>query len=154
AARTGEGQREAQERTGIDRPSGLARPDRASRKDKACRAPRGCQGARPRPSGIASGETMPDASTPDAPEPLLGKRRGGGSLSGEDEAAFEQRLNSEILITERYRVTLLALIPGLSMLVFLAASAASPDLTATLYDTQGDRLTIGLFLGGISTYEF
>src|SRR5262249_18439199 len=47
-----------------------------------------------------------------------------------------------------------ALIPGLSMLLFLAVSAASPEFTARLYNTQGDRLSIGLFLGGISTYEF
>ena len=72
----------------------------------------------------------------------------------DDEAAFELRLRREILITERFRVTLLALIPGLAMLLFLAVSAAAPSLTAKLYNTEGDRLSIGLFLGATSTYEF
>ncbi len=72
----------------------------------------------------------------------------------DEEAAFERRLTREILVTERFRVTLLALIPGLSMLLFLAAGAASPELTARLASTQTDRLRIGLFLGVVATYEF
>ena len=72
----------------------------------------------------------------------------------DDAAEFEQRLTREILISERLRVTLLALIPGVSMLLFLAASAASPELMQKAFDVQLDRLRIGLFLGGISTYEF
>lgn len=68
--------------------------------------------------------------------------------------AFERRLNREILISERLRVTLLALIPGVSMLLFLAASAVRPDLVEKTLHGQLDRLRIGLFLGGVSIYEF
>ena len=74
--------------------------------------------------------------------------------SGEQEAAFERRLAQEILVTERFRVTLLALIPGLSMLVFLALSAAAPELTKSLAGGTMGRLGVGFFLGGISAYEF
>jgi adenylate cyclase len=72
-----------------------------------------------------------------------------------DEASgFEQRLTREILGAERSRVTLLAVMPGLSMLVFLAVGAAYPDLLAQTYTGQLDRLRVGLFLGGVSAYEF
>ena len=84
--------------------------------------------------------------------PDAGARRDDGS--GDQEAAFERRLAREILVTERFRVTLLALIPGLSMLVFLALSAAAPDLTASLAGNTLGRLGVGFFLGGVSAYEF
>ena len=45
-------------------------------------------------------------------------------VSVREGGAFEQRLAREILTTERFRVTLLAVIPGLSMLLFLAVGAA------------------------------
>jgi adenylate cyclase len=72
----------------------------------------------------------------------------------DQEAAFERRLAREILVTERFRVTLLALIPGLSMLAFLALSAAAPEFTASLAGDRMGRLGVGFFLGGISAYEF
>jgi adenylate cyclase len=68
--------------------------------------------------------------------------------------AFERRLLREILVTERFRVTLLALIPGVSMLTMLAAGAASPELNARFFTGEMDRLRVGLFLGGVSAYEF
>jgi adenylate cyclase len=76
----------------------------------------------------------------------------GDTLAPGDEAAFERRLTREILGTERFRVTLLAVIPGVSMLVFLAAGAAYPALVAR--SGELDRLSIGLFLGSVSAYEF
>ena len=69
-------------------------------------------------------------------------------------SAFEQRLRREILTTERFRVTLLAVIPGLSMLLFLAAGAAYPELTAKTFSGELDRFRVGAFLGGVSVYEF
>jgi adenylate cyclase len=71
-----------------------------------------------------------------------------------DPTAFEQRLNQEVLRSERYRVTLLALIPGLSMLLFLAAGAAYPELMARGFTGQLDRFRVGVFLGAVSVYEF
>jgi adenylate cyclase len=82
---------------------------------------------------------------------MVGAGRG---EAAEQEAAFERRLAREILVTERFRVTLLALIPGLSMLVFLALSAAAPALTASLAGNKLGRLGVGFFLGGVSAYEF
>ncbi len=77
-----------------------------------------------------------------------------GDAAESQEAAFERRLLREILLTERFRVTLLAVIPGLSMLAFLALSAAAPDLTASLAGNKLGRLGVGFFLGGVSAYEF
>jgi adenylate cyclase len=68
--------------------------------------------------------------------------------------AFEQRLTREILRSERYRVTLLAVIPGLSMLLFLAAGAAYPELVARGFSGELDRFRVGVFLGAVSLYEF
>lgn len=68
--------------------------------------------------------------------------------------AFEQRLTREILVTERFRVTLLALIPGLAMLLFLAAGAVSPELMAKTFHGEIDRFRVGVFLGAVSVYEF
>jgi adenylate cyclase len=72
----------------------------------------------------------------------------------DDTEGFERRLLREILVTERFRVTLLALIPGVSMLVLLAAGAASPELNQRFFSGEMDRLRVGLFLGAVSAYEF
>jgi adenylate cyclase len=77
-----------------------------------------------------------------------------GTLAPGDEAAFERRLTREILGTERFRATLLAVIPGAAMLVFLAVGAAYPALVARTFSGELDRLSIGLFLGSVSAYEF
>jgi adenylate cyclase len=77
-----------------------------------------------------------------------------GRVAPAEADAFERRLTREILISERLRVTLLAVIPGLSMLLFLAASAVRPDLVEMTLHGQLDRLRVGLFLGGVSLYEF
>ena len=66
-----------------------------------------------------------------------------------DDQAFEQRLTREILISERLRVTLLAIIPGVVMLLFLAAGAVAPELSRAF---QRDRIRVGLFLAGVSAY--
>jgi adenylate cyclase len=68
-----------------------------------------------------------------------------------DDQAFEQRLTREILISERLRATLLAIIPGVVMLLFLAAGAVAPELSRAF---QRDRIRVGLFLAGVSAYEF
>jgi adenylate cyclase len=85
---------------------------------------------------------MPDLANANPPRPV------------DDGAAFEQRLTREILGAERFRATLLAVMPGLSMLLFLAVGAAYPELMAKTFTGQLDRMRIGLFLGGVSAYEF
>jgi adenylate cyclase len=83
-----------------------------------------------------------------------GAGRGAAVRVAGEEGAFEQRLTREILTSERYRVTFLAIIPGISMLLFLAAGAVSPELMAKTRASEIDRLRVGAFLGGISAYEF
>ena len=67
---------------------------------------------------------------------------------------FERALTREILINERLRVTILALIPGVGMIAFLALSALYPDLSHRLFRVDMDRVRVGLFLGVVTVYEF
>ncbi len=67
---------------------------------------------------------------------------------------FERALTREILISERLRVTILALIPSVGMLAFLAMSAVYPDLSHRLFRVEMDRVRVGLFLGLVGVYEF
>jgi adenylate cyclase len=68
--------------------------------------------------------------------------------------AFEDRLAREILATERYRATLLAVLPTIGMLLFLAASSAYPDAITTLLHGKFDRVPVGLFLCAVAGFEF
>jgi adenylate cyclase len=68
--------------------------------------------------------------------------------------AFESRLGREILATERFRATLLAVLPTIAMLAFLAASSAYPDAVTTLLHGKFDRLPVGLFLCAVAGFEF
>jgi len=68
--------------------------------------------------------------------------------------AFEQRLAREILAAERFRATLLAVLPTVTMLVFLAVSAAYPDVVTTLLHGKFDRAPVGLFLCAVAGFEF
>lgn len=67
--------------------------------------------------------------------------------------AFEKRLTHEILISERLRVQLLAAIPGITLILFLAATASYPEKVELALHNQMDRLRVGLLLGGFATYE-
>jgi adenylate cyclase len=67
---------------------------------------------------------------------------------------LERQLTREILIAERLRATLLALVPAIAMLVLLAGSALDPALLTTIFRGQVDRIPIGLFLGVVAVYEF
>jgi adenylate cyclase len=60
----------------------------------------------------------------------------------------------EILTAERFRATLLAVIPTAAMLVFLAVSAAYPDEVTALLHGKFDRLPVGLFLCAVAGFEF
>ena len=85
--------------------------------------------------------------------PDAGARRDEGS--GDQEAAFERRLAREILGAERFRVTLLAVIPELAMLLFLAiAGAAYRELMAPLHRGTLDPRASAFFLGGVAAFEF
>ena len=68
--------------------------------------------------------------------------------------ALERRLTREILIAERLRSTLLAIVPGAAMLVFLAGSALEPTLLVTIFRGPVDRVPVGFFLGVVAVYEF
>lgn len=67
--------------------------------------------------------------------------------------AFEQRLAREILISERLRVQLLAAIPGIALILFLAVTASYPEEVDRALHSKMDRLRVGLLLGGFATYE-
>lgn len=68
--------------------------------------------------------------------------------------AFERRLATEILAAERFRATLLAVIPTVAMLAFLAVSSAYPDALTTLLHGKFDRAPVGLFLCAVAGFEF
>jgi len=68
--------------------------------------------------------------------------------------AFERRLAREILAAERFRATLLAVLPTAAMLAFLAITSAYPDAVATLLCGKFDRLPVGLFLCAVAGFEF
>jgi adenylate cyclase len=68
--------------------------------------------------------------------------------------AFERRLAREILVAERFRATLLAVVPTVVMLAFLAISSAYPDTVTTLLQGKFDRLPVGLFLCAVAGFEF
>jgi adenylate cyclase len=68
--------------------------------------------------------------------------------------AFERRLAREILVAERFRATLLAVVPTVGMLAFLAVSSAYPDTVTTLLQGKFDRLPVGLFLCAVAGFEF
>jgi adenylate cyclase len=68
--------------------------------------------------------------------------------------AFERRLGTEILAAERFRATLLAVLPTVAMLAFLAASSAYPDAVTTLLHGKFDRAPVGLFLCAVAGFEF
>ena len=75
--------------------------------------------------------------------------------SGNDpREAFERRLAREILATERFRATLLAVLPTIGMLAFLAVSSAYPDAVVALLHGKFDRVPVGLFLCAVAGFEF
>ncbi len=69
-------------------------------------------------------------------------------------AAFERRLAREILAAERFRATLLAVLPTAAMLAFLAVSSAYPDAVTALLHGKFDRAPVGLFLCAVAGFEF
>jgi adenylate cyclase len=73
---------------------------------------------------------------------------------GDPRDAFERRLAREILVAERFRATLLAVLPTVAMLVFLAVSSAYPDTVTTILQGKFDRLPVGLFLCAVAGFEF
>ena len=68
--------------------------------------------------------------------------------------AFERRLGQELLGAERFRALLLAVVPTMGMLVFLAVTSAYPDALTTLLHGKFDRLPVGLFLCAVAGFEF
>jgi len=96
-----------------------------------------------------------DAPAPEAPPaPEVQPKAMERVVPSDARDALERRLTREILIAERLRATLLALIPAVAMLVLLAGSALDPAILATIFRGPVDRLPIGLFLGVVSVYEF
>src|SRR5262245_61621268 len=100
-------------------------------------APTTTKSTRPPPSGKTVRPSMLPLPVPgvrDARQPLL------------------RRLNREILVSERLRVSILAAIPGVLLVLFLAAGTAYPDLLDRVIG-KVDRARVGLFLALISAYE-
>jgi adenylate cyclase len=82
-----------------------------------------------------------------APEPAARSAR-------DPREAFEERLAQEILAAERFRATLLAVIPTVAMLAFLAVSSAYPAAVTELLHGKFDRIPVGLFLCAVAGFEF
>jgi adenylate cyclase len=74
--------------------------------------------------------------------------------AGEARQAFEQRLAREMLAAERFRSTLLAVIPTVAMLTFLAVSSAYPAAVTELLHGKFDRVPVGFFLCAVAGFEF
>jgi adenylate cyclase len=107
--------------------------------------------------GLPGGAPLESAEPPapvDALGPLPAPSALGREDAGDARGALERRLTREILIAERLRATLLALVPGIAMLAVLAGSALDPTLLATIFRGPVDRVPVGLFLGVVATYEF
>ncbi len=101
------------------------------------------------------GSPLDDEAAP-APSPVALPAPAAATLAplNDERSALERRLTREILVAERLRATLLAIVPGIAMFVVLAGSALDPTLLATIFRGPVDRLPIGLFLGVVATYEF
>ncbi len=89
-----------------------------------------------------------------APSPVTEASRAGAPPTGDPRGAFEQRLAQEILAAERFRATLLAVIPTVAMLAFLAVSSAYPTAVTQLLHGKFDRAPVGLFLCAVAGFEF
>ncbi|MFS8070720.1 MAG: hypothetical protein ACMG6S_30510, partial [Byssovorax sp.] len=108
------------------------------------------------------GSPLEDAVAPALEEPLVAAVRDELPVSraleradtSDARDALERRLTREILIAERLRSTLLAIVPGAAMLVFLAGSALEPTLLVTIFRGPVDRVPVGFFLGVVAVYEF
>jgi adenylate cyclase len=90
-------------------------------------------------------------------QPDLARRARSPAPSGSTEetrAVFERRLAREILVAERLRATLLAVLPTVAMLAFLSLSSAYPDAVTTLLHGKFDRAPVGLFLCAVAGFEF
>src|SRR5580704_11230782 len=68
--------------------------------------------------------------------------------------AFERRLAIEILAAERFRATLLAVLPTVAMLAFLAITSAYPEAVTAILHGKFDRAPVGLFLCAVAGFEF
>ncbi len=66
---------------------------------------------------------------------------------------FEARLGQEILISERLRVQILAAIPAIALILFLALTSSYPEVAEQAFNSKLDRLRVGLLLGGFAVYE-
>ncbi len=75
-------------------------------------------------------------------------------LPEQPQATFERLLGHEILIAERLRATLLAVLPTAAMLTFLAVTSAYPDALTILLHGKFDRAPVGLFLCAVAGFEF
>jgi adenylate cyclase len=99
--------------------------------------------------------------TQDPEEPLLrvsriDLRRPLSSLvetGGEQDDGFEKRLAREILISERLRVQILAAIPSVILILFLALTTSYPDAVDLVLQSRLDRVRISILLGAFAIYE-
>src|SRR5690349_20948169 len=85
--------------------------------------------------------------------PLSDERRSEAGAEFLSRASIERSLSREMLLSERFRAQLLAVIFGGALIVFLSASAAYPDEMAAFFLSRLDRVRVGLLLGGFAAYE-
>ncbi len=98
------------------------------------------------PSYLPLGSSRPASASASAALPA--------ATGGDPRDVFERRLAREILAAERFRATLLAMLPTAAMLAFLAITSAYPDAVTTLLHGKIDRLPVGLFLCAVAGFEF
>lgn len=66
---------------------------------------------------------------------------------------FEQALGREILAAERFRATLLGVIPTLALFALVVTRSAYPELVAGLLHGSGDIAPVGFFLMAVAGFE-
>lgn len=66
---------------------------------------------------------------------------------------FEQALGREILAAERFRATLLGVIPTVVLFALVIARSAYPEMVAGLLHSTGDIAPVGFFLMAVAGFE-
>jgi adenylate cyclase len=98
-----------------------------------------------------------EAIAPPAPRAPVIVEPAAPSRPPEDRAhprdAFEKALAREILDAERFRATLLAAIPTLTLFALVVMRGAYPELLVSLLHGNFDLAPVGLFLIGVAGFE-
>src|SRR5262245_37529638 len=99
---------------------------------------------------VATGSTVPPPKSSRPSALLPGVLAQPNRTSSRE--ALERRLTREILVSERLRVTILAAIPILLLVVFLTLGTAYPEVLDRMIG-KVDRARVGVFLALVAAYE-